>query len=316
MSHEVGELIRAAGPRAAPPADAELRVRRAVEATWREYAARRRRARRARGLAAAAAIAVPLAIGVALLLQERAPAPAPEAVPAAGAIVAAYGDVRAPGAGEIAAGDTVVTGAGAAAVLELAGGARLRLDERTSLRVESRRALRLERGRVYAETGGAAEPLALATSAGTVEDIGTRFEAALAGGTLAVRVRDGRVRVAGERGAVVIGRGQAARVAAGGLPAVGAAPTHGASWDWLRRTSAPPLAGAPTVAALASWYAAEEGLELRYGSAADRTLAGEARLRGDLAALPRERLLELALESTTFRARRAGGALVIERPTD
>jgi len=321
-SGEIRELIRSAGRRLEPPADMEQRIRRALGADWRRYARRRRSLRRLRYLAAAAAVTL-LALGIYRGWRGGGREAVDAGEPVA-AVLAAFGQVRIAEPGspatvplsdrvELGRGASVRTMSDAGLTLELRGVATVRIDQATEARLDSRSALWLERGRVYVDSTVGPDPISIQTRVGSLDDLGTRFEVSLSGSTLRVRVRDGQVRVRNRAGAIEIGRGEAAQIEAAAAPSRSVAPPYGPTWGWLRRFTAPPAGGSVSVRGLVAWYAAEEGYRVRYDSAESARGAAEVAVHGDVAALPRDRLLELALAATTFQVRFEGDVIVVER---
>ncbi|GEM_PF-1476975 len=326
-SDELGSLIREAGPRPTPPIDATHRVRKSLEATWRSYS-RRRRAIRALRYSSAMAAALLLSslvyfAGVRGLITKMTEPDAPSI-----AAVMIIGDVSSRGTGadtethrvapgaELEVGRILVTEATSAAKLEIGSAASLRIDENTRLRIDSAWAYHLEYGRIYLDVSHADESIVIATPFGTVRDIGTRFEVVVSDRKLSVRVREGEVQMRTQSRELTLSRGQAAETGPKfAITATSEAP-YGPTWQWLRRLATPPTEQPPSVAALAEWFAAEEGFRLRYASEETRLAASEVVIEGDIDALPPENLLEDALASTSFDVQREGDLLIITRQSN
>ncbi len=318
----VASALRAAGPRPDPPVDAEARIREQVERTWNDYS-RARRQRRRRARVAGLGVAASVLVGVALAgwawwnSGEQSDAALVATITRArGLVSVGRGAEETPARRGQSVGEGAVlkTAMGSGLALALPQDAFARVDEGTTLRIESESRLYLEKGRVYVDTGETGRSVEVGSAFGTVRDIGTQYEVTCTDEALRVRVRDGLVEVETLDDRATLRRGEAAESKAGGTITRSPIAPHDVSWRWLRRDAALPLERPLTVAALVRWFAREEGYRVEYTSARAEERAAEATLEGDLSALPRDELLELALSATSFTAARQRDRIVISLP--
>lgn len=302
-SDTLGDLIRAAGPRQAPPADAYRATLAAATTAWRAKV-RRGRQRRALGWAAAAGVA---ALAAAALLQWQWPA-SPQAGVARVARVIGTVQTLEDGVwlavdeqrGSLAAGTQLRTVAGSRAGLLLEDGVSLRLAAASQVQIDSARRLYLARGTIYVDTGpgGGARAMEIVTPAGTARDIGTQFELQVSGAALRLRVREGQVEI--DRGDLSISGSAGEQLVIDSLGRVtrsGIAPDD-AVWQWAQGLGpAPDLDGRPATELLA-WVARETGRVVRYASPAVQRQAERAILRGNMRHLAPLEALEVMLATT------------------
>jgi hypothetical protein len=317
---DVGQVIGRAGPR--PPIESAraARVRAAVESAWRAAVRRRRRRRRAAWLGAGLASAA--AVIVAVWRPWSAGAPAPVAVtPATVATVTAVnGDVSRNSAdgrsARIAVGESIAAGvwfeareSGMAAV-SLAGGGDVRIDRGSRIRFDASRVLALERGRIYLDVVASQGGVTIATPAGVVRDVGTRFEVQMADGTLRLRVREGAVQL--DR----VGRTD--RTSAGTEVAVTgeivttrAATRYGPSWDWITLAAPAFKVEGATLDAFLTWAVREGGWTLDVPEAGVRDRARGTVLHGDVAGLTAAEAVAVVLPTCGLRATWSTGRMVV-----
>jgi ferric-dicitrate binding protein FerR (iron transport regulator) len=171
--------------------------------------------------------------------------------------------------------------------------------------------VRLEDGALYVDSRAAS--LAVETPHGTVTDVGTQFEARLAGAALAVRVRDGRVRVVADDRTWEAAAGEEVELASGAVARRRIAPDDEA-WAWVEALAQPPaIEGRPLLAFL-EWVGRERGLRLAFANGDAARRAAELRLHGDLSDLSVGEALEAVMATTGFSARVRAGALVVDGP--
>lgn len=279
----IEELLGRAARRAEPPADVRARVLAAVEAEW--HAGRRRR----RWPVFAAAAAVALAILAGLLTQVgggsfEVQLTRTESLSLDGARYLHGGTVL-----EIRSGATMA--AESVSRLVGPGGTELRLRGGTVLTWIGPDQVELADGALYVDTHGRSG-FRVATPAGVVQDIGTRFMVTVDGDAVEVAMREGETRIDTARGSLV-----ARADAAGGdvlrIDAAGATkraePTSEARWEWIH--DAHPGYQERSVPVLLSRIADDLGVGLDYATPGVRAAIGNARMAGDLSELgPREAL--------------------------
>ncbi len=301
-SDTLAALLKAAGRRQVPPAEAYRATLAAATATWR---AKVRRGRQRRALAWAAAAGIVVALGAALLQWQVPASPQAGAVRVAriiGTVQALDGGVWLPVAGQAAfpAGAQLRTVAGSRAGLLLEGGVSLRLAATTEVQIDSARRVYVSRGTVYLDTGAGRHGRALEviTPAGTARDIGTQFELYVSGAALRLRVREGRVEIdrGGQSYAGAAGE-QLAIDSLGRMTRSAIAPDD-AGWLWTQGLGpAPDLDGRPATELLA-WVARETGRAVRYASPAVQRQAEGVILHGNMSHLAPLEALEVMLATT------------------
>jgi ferric-dicitrate binding protein FerR (iron transport regulator) len=213
------------------------------------------------------------------------------------------------------AGEMVQTATGVVATFALEGGGEIRQNGDSVLRWTEPRHVSLDRGQVYVDSGGRAAPLTVHTIAGTVRDIGTRFEVLVRDGQLRVRVRDGAVRLDSPSGHHEAGAGREL-VTGPGRPIVERPiETFGADWAWIVQGTMFRLEGA-TLARFLEWVEAEGGrtVEFRVPRVADEVAATV--LHGSIRGLSVEAALEATLPAAGLRHRVEGERVIIERVTE
>jgi ferric-dicitrate binding protein FerR (iron transport regulator) len=298
----VESLIRRAGRRTEPPDDAYRQVLAAATATFRAKTARRRE----RMWVLWAAAAAVLVLAVALMFQWTPPGAQREELArierAIGAVERATGDVWQP-VGESAApltkGMKLRTLAGGGAGLVLAGGASLRLASGTEIMLDEPGRLYLREGTVYLDhRGSAGTGYRIETPAGIARDLGTQFELRVAGGTLRLRIREGKVAVDRAGQTVEGGAGEQLDLdALGGVARSEIAATD-AAWQWTESFAPTPDIDGRPAAELIAWVARETGRRLRYESTATEQRAAAVILHGNIRHLPPLAALDAMLATT------------------
>jgi len=296
----IERLIRFAGEREMPPAEAVERARLAAEAAWRrgleQAPARTRRRYLWVPLACAAAVGA-----LVLVLQpgsRRATAP----LVAVAQVVTLQGDATLQGTAglltrgaTVFAGTTLVTGDGRLAAA-VPGGLSLRMDRHTRLRCVDREHLVLLEGSLYVDSGGlnSGPALSIRTPAGEVSHVGTQFQVQVSGQTTRVRVREGRVALLPEAGAQqrVIAAGDALEVSGSEERWQHGLASLGDDWEWATTLAQPLIIENRTLAEFLTWLAREHGWQLRYGDDALQQRTLDIRLHGSFDGLDTPSMLE------------------------
>lgn len=286
----VGTLVRTAGRRADPPAEAYRVVLAAAEDTWQRKVAHRRRWRVGVGLAA---VFVLLTAGAALLRAVLPMAAAPEVarVDRLGGGV----ETRPTGADAwlplvagglpMQAGTHLRTGPDGRADLRLGSGVSLRLAVLTEVELRAPDSIRLQHGAVYTDTGSGVSGIVIDTPLGTARDLGTQFELRYVGDVLQLRVREGIVSLQRDSGALVAAAGQQLSIDARGSVTRGNIAGDDLAWAWAETvTPVPDFNGRP-VSVLLDWVAQETGRQVRYADAAAERQAAAVILHGQIGPL-------------------------------
>lgn len=315
----LGQLLRQAGARQAPPETAWREVFETTRSHWQDTVRRQRRRRAGYALAGAAALAMmAVAIGVAV----GPPAPTAPVVVHSVQVDRMIGTATlqvVPGGlrqslteGELALhrGAELSTGAAGGIGLLLSGGRSLRLDAATRLRFEGARRLVLLAGAVYVDSGPAPATgagLAIVSPAGSVREVGTQFEARLVGDVLRVRVREGRV-LAGAGGAEWLAdAGEELQLGAGRLVERRHIAAHAPAWEWVQPLAPAPYARDITVAELLDWVSRETGRRVEFARPELSRRVAEIRLHGSPRRFPPMEAMAVMLATTDLGYTVAGG---------
>ncbi len=313
----VASLIRAAGRRIEPPADAYQRVLTAATAAFREKTAKRR-GRTWMLVAAAASVAA-----VTLLLQWNGTSTQAQVATVARVI----GSVELESGGgwkpmtearsSLGTGARLRTLAGGSVALALDGGASLRLAAATEVEMEGPRRVLLRSGTVYLDNkGSVGTGYQIETPAGTARDVGTQFELHVAGSALRLRVREGRVEV-DRAGQLVTGSaGEQLEIDVLGSVVRSTIATTDAAWQWAETLApAPDIDGKPA-AVLLDWVARETGRKLHYESATVESRAATVILHGNIRHLAPLAALDVMLATTDLEYALNGDTMEVRTRTE
>lgn len=299
-SSQIESLLKLAGERDQPSADAVQRARAAANLSWqqgiREGGSGGHRPRKAHVFAWAMAAAL-VAVAASLWLWAVRPAAVEVARVAALQGQASLDSGRSLAiAAAVNGGEILSTGDGRLA-LSLGDALSLRIDRDTRLRLDGSDQVTLLEGALYVDSGGlnARTALRIHTPAGAVRHVGTQFQVRVAGARTRVQVREGRVVLLQASGASVdLGAGDSADVTGTGVHVERDQPGHGVDWEWAAATApAFDIENRPLSEFLA-WLAREHGWQLLYADAATQTRAQDIRLHGSLSTRDASGMLERA----------------------
>jgi ferric-dicitrate binding protein FerR (iron transport regulator) len=324
-SHErtgdaIGRLLRLAGPRPPVPPERAARVKAAALEAWRQAVARERRRRRALGVAALLAAAAG-----AFVLLRPVPRRSPGLPPPVAAVVEVSrtlgeGPASSPGllsvGTAVRAGDVVETKPASFLSLRSSAGASLRLDQGTRLRLVSALELNLERGALYVDSGDARHGLRVTTPLGAVTDVGTQFETRLLSSRLRIRVREGRVSVAGHGREETAAAGEELTLDGSGELRRASVSVSGSAWDWALGLSPAFDVDGQTLGAFLARLGRETHWRFRFSPRSLESRAATIVLHGSLAGLEPEQALFSALATSGLRAEKRPDGFTIERPTE
>lgn len=293
------EILRHAEPRLRP---ADAAAARAYEALHKEWQAATRQARwRRRATFTGIAATLLLAVFAGMQWHSSTPAPADflqlAVLRATGSEVQHNATQHVPG--ELANnsltlrhGDVLATAHDSRLALAWDSGS-LRIDEATRVRFDNAETLTLLAGTLYFDStpfGKVAEKAArigINTSYGRVSHVGTQFQVGIADEALRVSVREGEVRVAGERIDVTLVRGEGIALSKDGHFERQAVATYDTSWQWAADIAPEQQLAGRTTAEVLQWIARETGREIRFKNEAARArAASEPRGIATLAPLP------------------------------
>ena len=318
----VERLVRLADAGPAPPPEETDRLKARLRPLWRRevHARSRRRLLWTTGTLAAAAMLFVVFSRVLQVGTVMAPPPlAPVAIVTTivgRADVTLLSGVRAPRGPEavgmaLAPGTIVECGATDRLALRLAGGQSLRLDVTSRVRLDSGAAVTLERGAVYVDSSAGGDSVAVRTAFGEARDIGTQFEARLAGDALTVGVREGVVLVSGAGERLMVESGDAVTVAPGRAPERRPIAAWGQEWEWTQAVAPLLDIEGRTAREFLAWVARESGIEVSYADARAERAAREAVLHGRLVGPTPLESLAVVLPGCGLRSARSDGRIVI-----
>lgn len=316
----LAEIIRAAGPRSAPPPKHYDQVFAATRAAWqRKISSRRRR----RWLALAASVAGLVFTGALVQLQLQT-----DPILAA-SVAITQGDVefrivdsgswkKAGGELILSPGTHVRTASESRAALMLADGGSLRLDIETEI-VVGLEHYELVAGTVYFDSDGRApaKPLAIATNLGTIRDIGTQFEISSSDARLRVRVRSGRIEITDSPFAIEIAgdAGSEIELSANGNFRQQSFAADDPEWRWAESLALPPTSA--SIFSYLTWIARETGKRLEFQSRYVELSARNVRLAGDPVGQSPMDIARLIEDTSDFRFDfKNDGTILIERRID
>lgn len=299
----VESLLRSAGRRVEPPADAYRDVLAAAHDAFRRKASRRRDRRLLLGAAAAAVLAFCVASLLRWIPRSVEQGELARVVRIVGGVEFASGDnwtTLTDSPPHLTGGVKLRTHGDGRAVLSLAGGESLRLAGNTEVMLDAPGRLYLRSGMLYADSGArpAAARLEVVTPAGTARDLGTQFELSVAGAALRLRVREGTVSL--DRGGQSLTGQAGEQIEIDGIGTVLRAriPPHDAAWQWAEALAPMPDMDGKPVAALIAWVARETGRHVAYESPLVEQRASAVILHGDIRHLPPLAALEAMLATT------------------
>jgi ferric-dicitrate binding protein FerR (iron transport regulator) len=287
----IEDAIKLAGPRATAADAARARVRANVHDAWTGTVRLRRRRQVVTWTLSVAAAAAVIAIAISINWRQ---VKTPAAASAIARLLASTGAVQieSPGAtartiqlGDQVSADAVVRTTDARATFALLSGGEVRVDAGTVVRFTGARAMTLERGGIYLDSGGAQTGLAVTTPAGTVHDIGTRFEVRVIDRAIHIRVREGRIAL--EHGGVRDEASYGTELVAqpdGRVVSQPIAP-YDPGWTWATRAAPVFRVEGATLAAFLDWIVREGGRAVSFADPALATTAGATVLHGSIEGL-------------------------------
>jgi ferric-dicitrate binding protein FerR (iron transport regulator) len=215
--------------------------------------------------------------------------------------------------GDVGPGDTLHTAPGSRAIVALANGVSLRLDEGSDVVLLAAGRLSLPSGTLYLDAGPADATEAtvrVTTPLGEVWDVGTQFEVRSDPQRLRIRVREGVVHYESGPRSLVSTAGEELLIPAHGQAVRSQISAHDPAWDWVSELARFQGAGDYTAATLLAWVARETGRPVRFDSPATRAHAEALRLHGAQGLSPRE-TLDVVAATTDLRCELAPAAIIV-----
>ena len=319
----LGELIQAAGRRPTPSPENHAQTFAAAHRAWRQKVRSTKRRQHAYALAATFA-AIVIGLGAVLRLAPEGP------LPVAATAVVVHGDaaVFSPATGtwlpltgrgvQIAPGSRVRTETNGRSAFRLGQEISLRLNTDSELVLRSASELELVAGTIYVDSGPATRPgrVEIATTHGTIRDIGTQFEVAASADTVRLRIREGLVQLyrSGQQPEVEGMAGEELLIDSAGMIQRDRFSPFDPEWGWAEALAGPPNVDGMPVLEFLNWVARETGREIRYEERGVQLAAGTAVLYGSAQDLTPMDALEVMLATTDFDyALATNGEIVISR---
>ena len=303
----VANALAGAGKRPDASPEVTAGVRATVEQAWlQEVGHRRRNRRRQRSWMTAAVLLA--GAGLILLvnweLQRRSELPVGIFLASRGAV-----DIRSPdrsqtalGGKTLLAGTRVQTGSAGMALLAL-GEISIRIGPASVVNLIRTDRLELAQGRIYLDFGAhesRSRELQLITPLGSIEHLGTQFQASVDAHRLAVSVREGQVRLMTAQGERLLGAREAADVDDQGRMQVQPVQPYGEEWAWTTLLVPDfPIEG-QTLAQFLDWFARETGQRIDYATQEVRNAARRTRLSGSIVGLSPQDALQAVIAATQF----------------
>jgi hypothetical protein len=305
-------LLKATGRRPAVPQERAERLRAAAHGAWQAEVGRRRLRRRIAGAGWLAA-AVVLAILAVWTFQSTAPPVLALTVDKiAGSAWVERGNARdlLTSGTALTAGSTLVTAANARVALKDEAGRSVRLDQATAIGLTAEASFVLRQGAIYVDSGGAPPGTRIETAFGTIDDVGTQFEARVADDALRIRVREGKVKLHGRTRAVTAGAGEAI-VARVDRVAHAVDPDAASGWEWIEGAMTMMSIDGRPLSEFLTWAARERGSRVKY---ADPNLAQKAPaivLRGSIEGMSLDQAVASVIATSGLTYRWGAGELVV-----
>ena len=285
---QIESLLKLAGERDQPSAEALERARAAAARSWRrgldQHDRERTRSPRRHILALAVAAGIAVVAATLWLWGSR-----PTTMDVA-RVAALQGQAWLDSSGDISiatilrSGEVLSTGDGRVA-LAVGDALSLRLDRDTRLRLDEAGQVTLLEGALYVDSGGlnARTALRILTPAGAVRHVGTQFQVRVTGQHTRVQVREGRVVLLRSGGASVdLAAGDFADVSGARVSVGHEQPSHGALWEWVAATAPGFDIENRPLSEFLAWLAREHGWRLLYADATTQSRVQDIRLHGSM----------------------------------
>jgi ferric-dicitrate binding protein FerR (iron transport regulator) len=321
VDSDIARVLRAAAGRTSPTDNMTQSVYEAVHAEWRATVGKQKRKRSRRlWLALAASVAV----GTLALFLTRNLIRSPGALMAdvsrtIGEVQIREGDASdwqdAVSANKLRVGERIHTGASGRLTLTLRDGVSLRLDHDTDLALVGRDRVDVTSGAVYIDsgaTGASRGRLQVWTPAGTVQHIGTQYEARILKGGTRVRVREGRVDVKPVNApSQTLEVGDQIVVSDNGIQQRSRIEARDREWDWASQLAPTFDINGKPLEAFLFWAGRETGLKIVFATPESETEARRATLSGSINGLDPNEALAAVLPTTSLRGTEHDGTLVV-----
>jgi len=198
--------------------------------------------------------------------------------------------------------------------LRLGKGGELRVDASSVVTLTEGGQIDISKGALYLDSKGAALP-AVITPAGTITDIGTRFEVRLVDGNTRVRVRDGKVRLAQASTVSEVGASEELVARADESTSRRRVDPFGAQWAWVTRAAPRFDLEGKSLGNFLDWIEHEGGWTVTFASPALERNARSTLLHGSVEHWSTTEALDAILQSCGLAHRvdlKTGRVMVME----
>lgn len=309
-------LLGGAGKRVEPDPAIAAAIRQATEQAWRSSVAQERQRKWRNGLlglASAAALVLAVVLWFPSYQQPR------QSLARVESLAGTYSvNERARNHSEpVYAGDLLRTGHNSRLALRLNDATLVSLDAETEVTVAAPDRLVIKKGRIFVDTAGATNGLVVATSWGSIRDIGTQFEVAVSDQQLAVALREGKVElgIGGQTHTAEFRDGVGELIHVDRAMEVSRRPLAPADahWNWTLDTRAPLNIEGLTVADVIEWSGHVTGRSVVYQTDAIATAARQRYLSGGLLqAKEVDSNLPYILKSASLAAKISAATIVVD----
>ena len=190
------------------------------------------------------------------------------------------------------------------ALIVVGDGGSIRVASGSLFELRDQRTVQLRYGQMYVEfppgVAGAAG-LVVATSAGTVEHLGTQFEVATLDRNIRVRVREGQVRFVGATVPVIAGAGTELDIGSSGGVARKVIETHGRDWAWAESLAPDFVLDGRHLVDFLHWVARETGRQIDFADERARQVAESTVLHGSVRGMTPLEALTSVVSTTSLR---------------
>ena len=312
---QLGELLRSAGARPAPPETMAQEVKLAVYEAWQDEVRRSRKVRNTRWLAFAASVTLAVSLGIFQLLPGT-----PDLVASLDEIVNQV-EINTEDRWKVLTDEslltrdsTIRTGPDAYASLTLDSGMNVRIDENTVLSITDVNLINLNQGRIYVDSYGnnPVGEFLVKTIYGTATDIGTQFAVTTSQDGWHVQVREGSVVVQDEEFKTTINDGIQISISDNGEFVTSDVTSNDPSWQWAEKVTPLFEIEGQSVERYLDWFSRETGKQVTFRSELARSAARSTILHGSIGGFQPGESLGIVMSTTDFKLieENAGSVLI------
>lgn len=317
--HDIELLLKSAGKRIEPSAEAADAIRQSTQAAWKqavaENTAKQKSAKKSKALflVATAASLLVAVLGMKALLFSKSPAPTIDALQPFAQISHSQGhyyinDQLKPLNTPLAIGDTIKTDEHAILAVVLKDQTQMTFSGATELVFQSANKIKIVSGRIYVDSPDHNTFILIQSEWGSIKDIGTQYQVSIQGENMEVAMREGKVEISLEDETTLVaqskmGVGDVLSFSRGTKVAQSTRSNSDPAWNWTRPALAHKNLDGLSVYDLIHWSSRVTGKKVVYASLATSQLAKTTHLSGgQLDPLDIEATLPRILRTTTLSA--------------